>query len=85
MPEKIDVKAIDPLFRWPRPWPWPEPGDPGPPWELIISHLDRAAINRLVGVQLELAKSTLEAHKGVLDAHLKALGQMQEIVKGGAK
>ncbi len=83
MPEKTDVQAISPLFRWR--WPWPEPGDPGPPWELIISHLDRTALGRLAGVQLELAKNTLEAQKAVLDAQLRAVGQMQEIVKGGVK
>jgi hypothetical protein len=82
MPEKIDAQAINPLFRWH--WPWPEPGDPGPPWELIISQLDRSALVRLAGVQLELAKSKLEAQKTLLDAQAKAIDQMQKII-GGAK
>ena len=85
MAEKMNIQAIDPMFRWPRPWPWPEPGDPGPPWELIISRLDQAAINRLLGVQLDLAKSTLEAQKVVLDAQLKSVGRIQEIIGGGVK
>jgi hypothetical protein len=81
--EKIDVQAINPLFRWR--WPWPDPGDPGPMWELIVSRLDRTASNRLAGVQLDLAKSTLEAQKVLLDAQLKAVGHLQEIIGGVAK
>ena len=83
MPEKLDMQAINPQFRWH--WPWPEPGDPGPPWELIIAQLDRSAVIRLAGVELELTKTRLEAQRAVLDAQVKAVGQMQEIIGGRVK
>lgn len=84
MPEKMDAQEINPLFRWHWPRPWPEP-DPGPPWELIISQLDRTAVIRLAAVQLELAKSKLEAQKTVLDAQVRAVDQMQKIIGGGTR
>ncbi len=74
MPEKPDIQALSPVFRWWR-WPWPEPGDPGPPWETIISHLDKGAVVRLAGVQLDLAKN-------VLQAQIHAITAAQEIIKG---
>jgi hypothetical protein len=80
MPDKIDPQLLSPLFRWHR--PWPEPGDPGPPWELIISRLDKAALVSVVGVQLNLAQSALEAQKTMLDAQMKAVNEMRGIIKG---
>jgi hypothetical protein len=82
MPDKIDPQQLSPLFRWQRPWPWPEPGDPGPPWELIISRLDKAALVNVVGLQLNLAQSALEAQKTMLDAQMKAVNEMRGIIKG---
>lgn len=85
MSDKIDIQAIDPMFRLSKIWPWPPPFDPGPPWELIVSRLDPQAINRVIGVQLDLAKNTLVAQKGVLDAQMKAIDEMQQIMKGSFK
>jgi hypothetical protein len=83
MPDKFDMEAINPLFRWH--WPWPEPGDPGPPWESILTELDRSALIRLAAVQLGVTKTKLEAQRAVLDAQVKAVGQMQEIIGGRVK
>jgi len=80
MANKQEAQALNPLFRWR--WPWPEPGDPGPPWEVIISRLDQAAFARFVAVQLEVTKASLEAQQSVLAANLKAVEQMQGILKG---
>jgi hypothetical protein len=81
MPE--NPKELVPAFRWPIPWPGPFPGpDPGPDWGSIISHLDKAAFVRVVGVQLDLAKSALEIQQNLLTAQIKAVNAMQDIVKG---
>jgi hypothetical protein len=44
---------------------------------LIIPRLDRASLTRLIEVQLDVAKASLEAQQNVLAANLKALDQMQ--------
>jgi hypothetical protein len=81
MTDKLEVQAaLNPMFRWR--WPWPEPGDPGPPWELIINRLDRVSLTKLIEVQLEVAKASIEAQQSVLSANLKALDQVQGVLKG---
>lgn len=79
-----NIEEIHPVLRSPWGWNWPKPGDPGPDWNLIISRLDKAAIIKLTEVQLNLATSEIGAAKTVLDAQLKALGAMQEIIRSGA-
>jgi hypothetical protein len=78
-----NVQEVHPLLRSPWGWNWPKPGDPGPDWNLIVSRLDKVAIVKLAEAQLSVATKELEAQKTVLDAQLKALGTMQEIIRAG--
>lgn len=68
MPQKFNVEALDPAFRF-HPFPWP--GDPIPDW--IIRFLDRAVIVQLAQVQMQLTQE-------MLSAQLKAVKATQEIL-----
>jgi hypothetical protein len=81
MPQNI--QELNPVFR--SPWGWHRPvGDPGPDWNVILSSLDKNAITQLAAVQVAFATKEVEAQKIVLDAQLKALSAMQEIIKGAS-
>jgi len=67
MSEK-NVEALSQSLKF-RPWPQ---GDPAAPW--LIDILDRVQIARLASVELELNKT-------ILEAQLKAIAHVMEIVK----
>jgi len=78
MPQNIqDINSVL-RFPWRPNWP---PGDPGPDWNQILSGLDPSAISQVAIVQVTLATAEIQAQKTVLDARLKALGAMQDIIK----
>lgn len=65
------------LLKW-HGWPFPNPGDPAPPW--IWNELGPAEKIGLARVALEMNKGVLEAQKSILDAQITAHNQALEIV-----
>ena len=82
MPQNIEEShEINPLLRYPWRKYWP---DPGPDWNGILSSLDKTAPVQLAAIQLTFAAKEIEAQKTVLDARLKAIGAIQDVIKSAS-
>ena len=66
------------MFHFPRRGPI---FDPAPPWEFLFNSLDKNAVIQLAAIQLSFAAKEIEAEKTVLDARLKAIGAVQDVIK----
>jgi hypothetical protein len=76
MPDSLQEMKLNPVLGWPW-WRVPIP-DPGPPWESILRGLDKAAVNRVAAIQLDVTKATLQAQ-------VNAIQQIQEVLGRAAK